>query len=493
MTRRDRAADGRESEPIKPGASSPRPPQIVADLRRHVAAALQRSHLSGVHLIVAVSGGQDSLALLHALHALRDEFALQLTCAHFDHGLRGDASVADADFVQRLCESYGVDCELAAADPDVSLATEEAARNARYAFLASVADRVDTDAVVLGHTATDQAETVLLNVMRGTGLTGLAAMRPDSRRAIGDSTLRLIRPLLAVSRAETLAYCQAVDLVPRLDVSNDSDEFTRNRVRSSLVPLMRTFNPRVEDALVRLADNAAQALDLVEAEADAAWGGSVTEDAGSVAINADAGSLPGPVLAALVRRAITKLRGDLVDVRQTHIDDVMALLTSNAGLRVDLPGALRASSRPQGVVIQRSGDVTFTVISGEYGVDVPGELQLPGWTFSAELVGTDGPGLAAQAEPDGLTALLDPALAEAPLWVRGWLPGDRIQPMGMAGTKKVQDLFVDEKVPRQERGSIPLLVSERGIMWVVGHRIAEQAKLPANAKLALRVRAQRRV
>jgi len=465
---------------------------LVGELRRSVADVLQRSRLKGGHLIVSVSGGQDSLAVLQALHALRDDFGLDLTCAHFDHGLRGVASGADADFVQQLCESYGVQCVLGAADPNVSLATEEAARDARYAFLAGDADRVGTDAVVLGHTATDQAETVLLNVMRGTGLTGLAAMRPDSRRAIGDSTLRLIRPLLTVSRAETLAYCEAVGLVPRVDGSNDSDEFTRNRVRSSLVPLMRTFNPRVEGALVRLADNAAQALELVEAEADEAWAGNVTENGDSVTIRAAARSLPAAVLAAMVRRAVGRLRGDLVDVRQDHIDDVMALLTGNAGLQVDLPGGLRARSRSGAVVIRRSGDAASPDISGEYRVVVPGELQLPGWTVSTEIVKSDGLSIAALAVPDGLTASLDPSLVQSALWVRGWLPGDRIQPMGMAGTKKVQDLFVDGKVPREERGSIPLLVNEHGVMWVVGHRVAERAKLPANAKLALRVRAERR-
>ena len=492
MTRRDRPEDGRKLGPGRVSASSPRPKKLVAELRRHVAGFLQRSQLKDRRLVVAVSGGQDSLALLDALHALRHDFALELTCAHFDHGLRGFASAADAEFVQQLCDSYGVECVVDAADPSISLATEEAARDARYTFLTDVAERVGTYAVALGHTATDQAETVLLNVMRGTGLTGLAAMRPDSRRTIGDSTLRLIRPLLSVSRAETLAYCEAVDLMPQVDGSNDSDEFTRNRVRSSLVPLMRTFNPRVEDALVRLADNAAQAIGLVEAEAETAWADSVSEDGDTVTIKVAAASLPAPVLAALVRRTIAKLRGDLVDVRQSHIDDVMALLTGNAGLHVDLPGGLRASSRSGQVVIRRSADVTSTVLSGEYRVDVPGELYLSGWNISAELVESGGSSNAALTGPDGLTASLDPTLAEVPLWVRGWLPGDRIQPMGMAGTKKVQDLFVDGKVPREERGSIPLLVSEHGVMWVVGHRIAEQAKLPANAKRALLVRAERR-
>jgi len=480
MTRRDRTE------------SAGKPKQVVVELRRAVSGILRRSRLDDTKFVVAVSGGQDSLALLDALHALRGDLVRELVCAHFDHRLRGVASRADAEFVKSLCDSYGVECVLGAADPEVPLATEEKARDARYAFLAGVAGRAGTDAVALGHTASDQAETVLLNLMRGTGLTGLAAMRPESRRVIDGASLRLIRPLLSVSRADTLAYCEAVDLVPRVDVSNDSERFTRNRVRSSLVPLMRTFNPRVEDSLVRLATNAAQALDHIEAETDAAWAGNVTEDGDTVTLQAGAASLPAPVLAAMVRRTVAMLRGDLTNVRQGHVDEVMALLTGNAGVRVDLLGGLRATSRPEGVVIRRFDGVTIATLSGEYRVDVPGELHLPGWNISAELVETDGPSMASLAGPDGLTASLDPSLAQSPLWVRGWLPGDRIQPTGMAGTKKVQDLFVDEKVPREERTSIPLLVSERGVVWVVGHRIAEWARVPENAKLALRVRAERR-
>lgn len=473
---------------------SVRVPRVVGEVRRSIKNALDLSSGRYTRLVVAVSGGQDSLTLLDALVACRDEFSFELVCAHFDHGLRGAESDADAEFVRRLCESLDVECVLGKAEPDDRLSTEEAARDARYAFLASVADRIGTDTVALGHTATDQAETVLLNLVRGAGLPGLAAMRPVSLKVVGDNELRLVRPLLSVSRQDTAAYCQAVGLEPRMDASNLSDEFTRNRLRASVMPLLRTFNPQVELAFVRLADNAAQALELIDAEAADAWLESVTDTGDSVELSAAAASLPAPVLAALVRRAIATLRGDLRDVRQSHVDDVIALLTGHAGRMVDLPGSLRACAEADGTVIRRSGDAPAEALRGEHHVGVPGVVHLGGWTISAELVETSAEN--GRSDDESSTVLLDPALADGPLWVRGWLPGDRISPMGMAGTKKIQDLFVDEKVPRQERTAIPLLVNERGVAWVAGHRVADWAKLPEGPgpgpRLGLRVRAERR-
>ncbi len=475
-------------------ATTGRTPAVVFETRKVVAAAVAGSRLRDARLVVAVSGGQDSLVLLDALHSLGKELGLELVCAHFDHGLRGAESEADAEFVQRHCKALGLECILDAADPVDRLSTEEAARDARYAFLSRVAARVGTDTVALGHTATDQAETVLLNLVRGAGLPGLVAMQQDSARAINGVTLRLVRPLLSVSRRATSEYCRAIGISPRKDLSNHSVHFTRNRVRASLVPLLRTFNPQVEDALVRLAANAVQALELIDAEAGEAWSETVIEREDSVELGEAALSLPAPVLAAVVRRAVTVLRGDLRDVRQSHVDEIIALLTGRVGRLVDLPGSLQACARPDGLTIRRPGDVSPASLHGEHPVSVPGEIHLPGWIISTDLCDLDDLGAArtGRSHSNGdSTVWLDPALADGPMWVRGWLPGDRIHPLGMTGTKKVQDLFVDEKVPRQERKSIPLLVSERGVVWVAGHRIAEWAKLPDGSGRRLEVRAER--
>lgn len=477
------------------GSASPRPRpvpllRVVHETRATVAASLEHCKLRGGRVVVAVSGGQDSLTLLDSLHALRDDLGLELVCAHFDHRLRGADSEADAEFVRQLCESVGLECVLGAAEACKPLRGEEAARDARYGFLSQVATSTGADAIALGHTATDRAETVLLNIVRGAGLSGLAAMGEDSARTIGGVDVRLLRPLLSLARRTTEDYCEALGLAPRIDASNASEEFARNRVRKALMPALRNFNPRVEESLVRLAGNASQALELVEEAVDGAWPAHVTEIDEATTLDRTAFSLQPAVRTALVRRAIRRLRGDLKDVRQTHIDEVVGLLDGASGRLVSLPNGIEACSQADTVVLRRSGDDPVAALIGEYGLGVPGQATVPGWEISARVVErTNGDGR--EIDGDGSIARLDPALAEGALWVRGWLPGDRIQPLGLSGTKKVQDLFVDAKVPREDRATIPLLVCDRGIAWVAGHRMAEWAKVPSGSERWLQVKAKR--
>ena len=493
---------------------------VVSRLRRTVADVLDRCGLRGGRIVAAVSGGQDSLALLDALFAVRADLKLELACAHFDHRLRGADSDADAEFVREFCETLGIECLLGTADrpPDSTDGrwSEEAARDARYAFLVGVNERLGADAVVLGHTATDQAETVLMNIVRGSGLPGLSGMRDDTRRRSDGGSVRLIRPLLSVPRKTTADYCRALALSPRIDATNDGVEFARNRVRNTVIPLLRTFNPEVEDALIRLAENAGQAMRFVEAEADLVHADLVAESEGGATIDGGAADLHPSVLAVVIRRAICGLRGDLRDVRQGHVDQVAELLAGPAGRSADLPGGIRARSLPDGVILRRGDAARPPPLTGEYPVTVPGETAMPGWTIEASVVGraegNGGPGSSPAAfpiaspvsspiaspvssigsSPASSTAVrLHLALTEGRMWVRGWRPGDRIRPLGMAGTKKVQDLFVDDKVPRDERASTPVVVCERGIVWVVGSRQADWARVPSSAERWLRLEARR--
>ena len=242
---------------------------IVTRFEGDVREALEAAQLTGRRLVVAVSGGPDSLAMLYALHRLRDELGLALHVAHLDHRLRGQDSAADAEFVAQTCAKLGIDCTVE--DLDVlafrrehRMSLEEAAREVRYRFLANVAEQVGADAVALGHTSDDQVETVLMNVIRGSGLRGLRGMMPTSNRHIEGSDATLFRPLLNLSKQDTIAYCEALHLTPRADESNRSTEMTRNRVRLELLPLLRDMNPAFGDAALRLSRNAVDALAVVD-------------------------------------------------------------------------------------------------------------------------------------------------------------------------------------------------------------------------------------
>lgn len=429
------------------------------------------------------------MALLDALYSLAKPYRLDLTCAHFDHGIRGAGSKADAEFVRGYSDSLGLRCIVGGVEVGQRFRSEGAAREARYRFLFEVLGTVGGDAVAVGHSATDQAETVLLNLIRGTGLTGLSAMREDSVSAVDGWSLRLVRPLLSVSRPVLSEYCRSAGLHVRADPTNESEIYTRNRVRRSLLPLLRTFNPAVEDSLIRLAKNAAQAVNFVESEADRRVSHHIGAEDGHVTVSRAIASLPEAVVSALVRRAVARIKGDLKDVRQSQVDRVIELLIGGRGRSVSLGGGLEARAVGDQVVIGRRRKVLTPTIALPQHFPVPGRVNWSGWTISAALAERSN-AEAPEAE-NALVAYLDPALSNIPLWIRGWLNGDRIKPMGMSGTKKLQDLFVDEKVPREDRHSVPLLVCGRGIAWVAGYRIAEWAKVPRDADKWLLVRVER--
>lgn len=221
----------------------------------------------GSAVVAAVSGGADSMALLHMLFTLRDKLDIQLHAATFDHGLRGDASAADADFVRQRAESWGIPVMVGQAALDASAAgTEARARTARYTFLAEIAQGIGADLIATGHHANDQAETVLLHLIRGSGLHGMAGLRPHAPYPLPQyhPPLMLVRPLLGVTRAEIEQYCDAQSIPYRHDATNDLPDTLRNRVRLETLPHLTELNPRMIETLNRLADITAVEDDFVQ-------------------------------------------------------------------------------------------------------------------------------------------------------------------------------------------------------------------------------------
>ena len=484
--------------------------KAVAWLDRQMKKALQQHGLTGGKtLVVAVSGGPDSLALLFALCRLKGELGLELHGAHLDHGLRGDASEADARFVSSVFHKQGVAFTTERADvPSFQrthrLSPEEAAREVRYGFLAQVASERRADAIALGHTSDDQAETVLMNIMRGSGLTGLRGMEPTTRRTFAEGEVLLVRPLLSASREDTLSYCRALGLEPRLDLSNQSTELRRNRVRLELLPLLEEYNPAIREALIRLSRSAAEEVAHLDSLVDGIWHEAVRREREYVSLKKDVlGRLSTALQAHLLRRAVAEVKGDLNELEQTHIDDMVRLVGGPAGRTLDLPGGIRFSTgyAEATVATARHDPCPLPALEGEHPLAVPGETLVCGWRVSASVVEQSTPeprspraAAAAIGEavhdpsmadydrreeygPDGLRACMSHDVLGGGLRVRARRPGDRFQPLGMSGQKKLQDFMVDAKIPRQWRGRVPLVVSLKGIAWVAGWRIADWAKV----------------
>lgn len=476
----------------------------LAPLRQALTAALTDCDMRGKTLLVAVSGGGDSLALLYALHQAQAEFDLRLRGAHLNHTLRGAESNADDAFVAAAFRRLGIPYTLQRADVAAyrrahRLSIEDAARRVRYAFLADAAARHAAHAVAVAHTADDQAETLLMNIIRGSGLDGLRGMQPLDRLAIDSADLTLFRPLLGVSRAQTYAYCAALGLQPRQDASNLSLEHTRNRIRLELMPMLERFNPAASDALLRLAHNAAEDADYIRAQTNAVWQDIARQsDAGEavITLNAQALARQHPaVQSRILRRAVQAVKGSADGITRRHILDMRRLIAGPAGRTLHLPDGILFAIGYDEAHIGNGAAATDALsplppIRGEHLLAVPGETRIPGWRISASVCdAADACGAIASTE--GFSETLDLDSVGATLHLRGRRPGDRFQPLGMAQSKKLQDFMVDERIPRRWRDGVPLLVSRNGIACVAGWRIAHWARVTDATKRRLHLNFRR--
>ncbi|MFQ6020189.1 MAG: tRNA lysidine(34) synthetase TilS, partial [Dehalococcoidia bacterium] len=334
-------------------------------------------------------------------------------------------------------------------------------------------------------TASDQAETVLMHIVRGSGLDGLAGMKPRSPWPFGDGPA-LVRPLLGVRREESERYCRELGVTPRQDPSNLLLEATRNRIRHQLLPLLRQLNPAVEESLLRLAQAAAEHVRDLEGQADALWPALAQEGEGAVTFPRDAMAGLAPAMAArLLRRAARQLTGGAGDREAVH---VRSLLEGLAKRRT------RLTLRRGLVFVVRGPSVRLALGGGGLGggaapipstpLAVPGRTDLPGWTVEARFVRR--PRSPRAASP--FEAYLDAEAVGRELSVRGRRPGDRLRPLGLGGEKKVQDILVDAKVSAEERDAVPIVCSAWGVAWVVGHRIDERAAVGEGTRRVLWLR-----
>ena len=441
-------------------------------LADRVAASVEGQALipRGGRVVAAVSGGGDSVALLHLLAELAERSLLTLAgVAHVNHRLRGPASDEDERFCRDLAGRLGVPCLVeSAAVADVArsrrVSVERAGHQVRHAFFARAAAELGAGRVALGHTIDDQAETVLLRLIRGAGAAGLSGMRP--RAGV------LVRPLLGVGRAELRRYLADGGIPFREDASNADLRVPRNRVRHELLPHLRTYSPRVVEALARQADIARADEAWLSRRANEAAADLVSQEGGSVELDAAGLAALPPALARRVARdALARVEPRR---REVGFDAIERVRRTAAGgpARTDVPGCRveRASGRVR--LLPRRGRRGPAPRPGfAYRLPIPGEVSVPeaGVRVRAEVVEAAA---GARGGGGGRTVLV--ALpAAAPLVVRSWRYGDRYRPPGLGGrSRKLQDLFVDRKVPRDERTRIPLVLDADGrVIWVVGFGI----------------------
>ncbi|HEY6958161.1 MAG TPA: tRNA lysidine(34) synthetase TilS [Candidatus Limnocylindria bacterium] len=411
--------------------ATPTPRAIVSKVRTFV-----RRHdvLRPGPLVLAVSGGTDSTALALILAELAAEFGVVLHVAQFDHGTRPADAAADAQFVADLAARIGAPLRLGRAARVVK--SEDDARRERYAFLRRAAEHVGAAAIATGHTLDDQAETVLLHLVRGSGLTGAAGMRP-----LRDG---IARPLLAIPRSDTSAICRAAGIVPREDPTNASLRFARNRIRLRVLPELEALNPKVREALARFADAAADVDAALEHAA-----GDETADANAIDLRdlPTRAAIRGRLLAAAYREATGSV------LTERHRAALVSLAgTTDGTRRIDLPGATAVREyarlrflRPAAARRRAAGEAEKPLVRGS-------SVEWHGWRIALGMERSHLP----------YTASVDTATASR-LVVRSRRPGDRVSERG-----KLQDVFVNAKVPARLRDRWPLVTLDGTVLWVPG-------------------------
>ncbi len=436
-------------------------------------------------VVVGVSGGPDSVALLHILYRLKSVLNLKLWVAHLNHKLRPGEAEREASWTKRFASKLGIavisdsfDVPLLAKKKGLSI--ETAARQARYNFLEHVAVKVGASKIALGHTASDQVETVLMRFLRGSGLEGLSGIPPARGK--------IIRPLIGVFREEVEQYCQDNFLDPCFDSSNRQRICLRNRVRLDLIPyLSGHFNPQLESSLFRLLQITRADNEYLQGEARRVWKSLIVDrNEGKIILNfKKLSSLHLALQRRVIRLTIETIKGDLRGISFRQIKSLLELNCSKGTRIISLPGNLRVEGRYGQLVIKKKKKEEDEV-SLSYGrLRVPGETKLSelNLRFRSSLIKKTSSWLSKNPN----FAFLDHNKISGSLFFRSRKIGDRFQPLGMVGTKKLKDFFIDLKIPRFKRDKIPLLVSKSEIVWVVGQRISERFKIDENTKKILKI------
>ncbi len=444
----------------------------------------------GDKVVVALSGGPDSTALLSALYDLRREYNLKLHIAHLDHMLRGKAEVKkDYDYVLNLANRLKLPFCLGKAKvpeyaKDRGLSLEEAAREMRYEFLFNIAKDINADKIALGHTLDDQAETVLMRLIRGAGLSGLRGI-PPKRRLNGKF---IIRPLIEVWRKDIEAYLRGLKIKARQDSTNLMPKFLRNRIRHELIPYLEKFNPNIKGVLARDAQNFLYDYEVLAAIVDKAFKSCAKVRRDSVDIKLrNLISRPNGLRRQILRKAIEASKGNLRSIDYSLIEKLEDLIKSRKG-SLDLPDKIRVTRIRGTLIFHRLKDVKISKLR------IYRELSVPGRTFIPELnLSFDAKFIKGKSKFKKSRHLeyLDYGKVKLPLYLRTWQEGDRFKPLGMSGEKKLQDFFVDEKIRRNRRGSIPLIVSGGKIIWVCGLRLSEDVKITKDTKKILQLSSNR--
>ncbi|HHY42159.1 MAG TPA: tRNA lysidine(34) synthetase TilS [Thermoanaerobacterales bacterium] len=435
----------------------------------------------GDKVIVGVSGGPDSVCLLHLFNKFRRQLGILLYVAHLDHMFRGKESEEDARFVETLCHNWNIPffsdkVDVPAYAKKSGLSPEDAARRVRYEFFREVKEQVDAQKIATGHNQNDHEETILMNILRGTGLDGLIGIE-----AVRES---FIRPLIEVQRADIEKYLEQENIPFRIDATNLTTDYFRNSLRLELIPIIRKkYCPHFGQSLRRLSEITKRDLAFLKQETERAKANTVRYHSEKVII--DIGEFlkqHEAIKYRLVRAAVEKLSGDVKDFEIRHAELLVDFIEkSPTGSRIDLPKNLQGIKEYDTIILSKASHDEGPEY--HYVLKVPGEISIK--EIGINVKAYIKPKEEIKITADANIARLDFDKVDSSLIIRNRFPGDRFKPLGGKGFKKLKDFFIDEKVPRRKRNLVPIIEAKGNIVWVGGMRIDDRFKVTGETKTVL--------
>lgn len=450
----------------------------------------------GDRVLLSCSGGMDSTALLQILYTLRDVYDLKLHVFHLNHFFREDSARRDALFVEEMASSLAIPCTVKVYDVPAycqkrGIGAQEGAREVRYSLLHEVARETNSNKIALGHQADDQAETVLLNLLRGSGLEGLKGMEPSQGISI--------RPLLYIFRHEIAMYCKEKGITYREDPSNKKEIYLRNRLRLDLIPYIEEqYAHKFQENLVRMSKIVREENNYIHRDGEKVFQEVVIEAKRDELILdvVYLKYLPLALLRRILRQAYQVLKGSKVGLTFEQIEELVLGLEKKRW-QLSLPGRIRVEKSDSTLTFTMREDRGIT--SYEHVFDVPGKTMIPTQNMVIEVSEVERSSLERMKE-EGFRSLsslyciyIDYDRVTFPFTVRTRREGDVFYPLGLGGKKKVKDFFIDEKINYQNRDEIPIVVDGTGrIVWIVGLRMSDEVKITATTKRILKLETTRR-
>lgn len=458
---------------------------IVRDIIKKVDNTISKYRMigRGDRVIVAVSGGADSVCLLDVLHSLKGVLGIELVVAHFDHGLRPGEDASETEFVKSLATSFDCDFVTKKAGPALKLGSaslEERARDVRYRFLKEVKEQFSAQKIAMGHNLNDQAETVLMRLLRGSGPSGLSGIPP-----VRDT--HIIRPLIEVTRSQIQSYLSNRGLSHITDSSNSETKHLRNEIRLNLLPQLERYQPKIVEILGRTAGIMREENEWLEAKATRwlkKWAEKGSNDEIVLPLLQFKG-LPEPLKNHVIRQALKRKGGSLRRISLPTIDAIKQIATgSKPQAEVTLPNMLAVKRVYDRLIFSKSKPQTPKRFG--YIMDKPGAFDLETLGCTIQLEEVERKALV-ELKTSAWTACLDADLITYPLMLRNFLPGDRFVPLGMTGHKKLKSFFIDMKIPSHVRARIPILLQGNKPIWICGLRIDDRFRVTSKTKRVLKI------